>query len=270
MKAFHIRAQGNGAVEFQPLPLPSFHRKGDAPAEYFRQQARGEVPKADQNLRPASFLRTIRFDDGDVDNLASEPGSLLSIMISGRLTIDGVRGEALTLQPGDVLLAESSALATVRTVAKDHCRLVQIGVSSDWPGSDAQLQLPGTHNPRSSSEPNLKRVVRDDDDQSYFKAFPELFAAPANRWSSPRPVVGFRFICWEDGFIDWHPEVINCFGIFLSGEMEIQTGGRGGGIELFHAGDICTAEDRTGVGHIDRCRGMTHVATIILATEHLW
>lgn len=270
MKAFQVRAQGNGAVEIRPLPLPSTHQKGDSSAEYFRQQATGEVPKREQNLSPSSFLRTIRFADGDIANLASEPGSLLSIVISGRLTIDGGSGEVLALQSGDVLLAESSALSRVRTVAKDHCRLVQIGVSPDWPGADAKLQPPGTHNPRSSSEPNLKRVLRDDDDQAYLKAFPELFAAPANNWSSPRPVVGFRFLCWEDGMLDWHPEVINNFGIFLSGEMEIETAGRGGAIEVFHAGDICTAEDRTGLGHIDRCRGMTHVACIVLDTEHLW
>src|SRR5438445_57549 len=168
MRAFQIRAQADGAVEIQPLPLPSLHRKGDASAEYFRQQARGEVPKAEQNLSPSSFFRTIRFDDGDIDNLASEPGSLLSIMICGRLT----------LEPGDVFLAESAALSKVRTAAKDRCRLVQIGVSPDWPGPDAKLQPPGTHNPRSSSGPNLKRVLRDDDDQAYFVEFPELFAAP--------------------------------------------------------------------------------------------
>src|ERR1700731_528531 len=166
MKAFQIRAQRNGAVDFRPLPLPSLHRKGDSPAEYFRQQARGEVPKAEQNLSPSSFFRTIRFDDGDIDNLASEPGSLLSIVISGRLTIDGGGGAVLTLESGDVFLAESAALTEVRTVAKDDCRLVQIGVSPDWPGPDAKLQPPGTHNPRSSSEPNLKRVLRDDDDQA--------------------------------------------------------------------------------------------------------
>jgi hypothetical protein len=270
MKAFQIRAQGNGAVEIRPLPLPSLYRKGDASAEYFRQQARGEVPKAEQNLSPSSFFRTIRFDDGDIDNLASEPGSLLSIVICGRLTIDGGDGAVLTLESGDVFLAESAALSKVRTAAKDHCRLVQIGVSPDWPGPDAKLQPPGTHNPRSSSEPNLKRVLRDADDQAYFVEFPELFAAPMNRWSTLRPVVGFRFMCWEDGMLDWHPEVINNFGIFLSGEMEIETGGRGGAKEVFHAGDVCTAEDRTGVGHIDRCRGMTHVACIVFDTEHLW
>ena len=257
-------------MEIRPLPLPSLHRKGDSSAEYFRQQARGEVPKAEQNLSPSSFFRTIRFDAGDIDNLASAPGSLLSIVISGRLTIYSGGGAVLTLESGDVFLAESASLSNVRTVAKDACRLVQIGVSPDWPGPDAQLQPPGTHNPRGSVEPNFKRVLRDADDQAYFVEFPELFAAPTNTWSSPRPVAGFRFICWEDGILDWHPEVINNFGIFLSGEMEIETGGRGGQIEVFHAGDICTAEDRTGVGHIDRCRGMTHVAVIVFDTEHLW
>jgi hypothetical protein len=270
MKAFQIRAHGNGAVEIQPLPLPSLHRKGDSSAEYFRQQARGDIPKAEQNLFPSSFLRTIRFDDGGIDNLASAPGSSLSFVISGHLTITGGGGAAATLESGDVLLAESIALSKVRVVAKDHCRLVQIGVSPEWPGPDAKLQPPGTHNPRRSTEPNLKRVLRDDDDQAYLAEFPELFAAPANSWSTKRPVAGFRFLCWEDGVLDWHPEVINNFGIFLSGEMEIETGGRGGAIDVFHAGDICTAEDRTGVGHIDRCRGMTHVACIVLDTEHLW
>src|SRR6266481_1486378 len=132
MKAFQIRAQGDGAVEIQPLPLPSLHRKGDSSAEYFRQQASGEVPKAQQNLSPSSFFRTIRFDDGGIDNLASEPGSLLSMVISGLLTIDGGGGAVLTLESGDVLLAESAALCKARSVAKDHCRLVQIGVSPDW------------------------------------------------------------------------------------------------------------------------------------------
>src|ERR1700693_4666145 len=122
MKAFQIRARGNGAAEIRPLPLPSLHRKGDSSAEYFRQQARGDVPKAQQNLSPSSFFRTIRFDDGDIDNLASEPGSSLSIVISGRLTINGGGGAALTLESGDVLLAESTALSKVRTVAKDQCR----------------------------------------------------------------------------------------------------------------------------------------------------
>ena len=268
MKAFHMLAQENGALEIRPLALPSLYRKGDASAEYFRQQARGEVPKAEQNLSPSSFFRTIRFDDGTIANLASEPGSVLSIVISGRLTIDG--GAALSLEPGDVLLAESAALPRARIAAKDNCRIVQIGVSPDWPGPNAKLQPAGTHNPRSSSEPNIKRIFRDDDDQAYFAAFPELFAAPANIWSSPRSIAGFRFFCWEDGILDWHPEVVNNFGIFLSGEMEVETGGRGGEIEVFHAGDICTAEDRTGVGHIDRCRGMTHVAVIVFDTEHLW
>jgi hypothetical protein len=77
-------------------------------------------------------------------------------------------------------------------------------------------------------------------------------------------------MCWEDGFIDWHPEVVNNLAIFLSGELELESGGGGGAIEVFHAGDVCLAQDRTGEGHIDRTRGVTHVALIVVETENLW
>ena len=41
MKAFRIKAQDNSQPRIEPLPLPALYRKGDAPAEYFRQQASG-------------------------------------------------------------------------------------------------------------------------------------------------------------------------------------------------------------------------------------
>jgi len=28
--------------------------------------------------------------------------------------------------------------------------------------------------------------------------------------------------CWENGCIDWHPEVVNNLAIFLSGELELE------------------------------------------------
>ena len=56
----------------------------------------------------------------------------------------------------------------------------------------------------------------------------------------------------------------------LKVELEIETEGRGGGIEVFRAGDICLAEDRAGGGHIDRTRGATHVGLLVLETEDLW
>jgi len=50
--------------------------------------------------------------------------------------------------------------------------------------------------------------------------------------------------------MDWHPCVTNQLAIALAGEMEMEVGGGGGAIEVFHAGDICLAEDRTGEGHM--------------------
>jgi hypothetical protein len=270
VKAFRIKAQENSRPAIEPLPLPAVYRKGEAPAEYFRQQARGEVPLAEQNLIPSRFVRSIMLEDGRVERLASEPGALLTFVISGHLTFDAGPEQALQLESGDLFLTDADSVSRLTVTASGKCRLIQIGAPKDWPGPDAQLQAPGTLNPRTSPEPNLKRVIKDDDDRAYFSEFPELFSAPASRWSEPRPLSGFRFMCWEDGFLDWHPEVVNNLAIFLSGELEIETGGRGGGIEVFRAGDICLAEDRTGEGHIDRTRGATHVGLLVLETEDLW
>jgi hypothetical protein len=270
VKAFRIKAQENSGLTIEPLPLPSVYRKGEAPAEYFRQQARGEIPMAEQNLSPSRFMRSIVLDDGRVERLASEPGALLTFVISGILAFDAGPTQAFQLEPGDLFLADGNTASRLTVAADDTCRLIQIGVREDWPGPDAQLQAPGTLNPRIALEPNLKRVIKDVDDRAYLSEFPELFSAPANHWSEPRPLTGFRFMCWEDGLLDWHPEVINSLAIFLSGELEIETEGRGGGIEVFRAGDICLAEDRAGGGHIDRTRGATHVGLLVLETEDHW
>jgi hypothetical protein len=52
--------------------------------------------------------------------------------------------------------------------------------------------------------------------------------------------------------------------------MEMEVGGGGGAVEVFHAGDICLAEDRTGEGHIGRFRGVVHVVIMVVETENLW
>lgn len=269
MKAFRISAHAGGA-QVRPLPLPAVYRKGDAPAEYFRRQASGEIPMAEQNLSPAAFVRTIIVRDGKFTGLASAPGALLTFVVSGELSLPNGAGEAAQLISGDLFLVDADSASRIVLSARGDCRLIQIGVAPDWPGSDATLQLPGTLTPRKGGEPNVKRLYQGADDRTYFSEFPELFPAPANEWSAPRPAAGFRFMCWEDGFIDWHPEVINNLAIFLSGELELESGGGGGAIEVFHAGDVCLAQDRTGEGHIDRTRGATHVALIVIETEHLW
>ena len=266
MKAIQITAKSGGVA--RPLPLPSLHRKGDVPAEFFRRQASGEVPPVDQNLASARFIRAAILRDGPFAGLASDRGALLTFIISGELTLTA-NGATTTLVSGDVLLIDEQNASRIDAQARDTCRLVQLGVAPDWPGADAQVQPPGTINPREPGKVNIKRVIQKADNLSYYREFPELFAAPPNEWSAPRPVAGYRFMFWEDGEIGWHPEVINAVGIFLSGELESEMSGDNRK-EIFRAGDICTAEDRTGVGHYDRCRGAMHVALVIIDTKHLW
>jgi hypothetical protein len=269
MKALRISAHAGG-TQVQPLPLQAVYRKGDAPAEYFRRQASGEIPKAEQNLSPAAFLRTIIVRDGRFTGLASAPGALLTFVVCGELSLRAAGGEAVELISGDLFLVDAESASRIVLDARENCRLIQLGVAASWPPADATLQSPGTLTPRKGGKPNIKRLYQGADDRTYFAEFPELFPAPVNEWSAPRPAAGFRFMCWEDGFIDWHPEVVNNLAIFLSGELELESGGGGGAIEIFHAGDVCLAEDRTGEGHIDRTRGATHVALIVIETEDLW
>jgi hypothetical protein len=269
MKALRILARSD-AIQAQPLPLPAVYRKGDAPAEYFRRQASGEIPKAEQNLSPAAFVRTIVLREGRFTGLASAPGALLTFVVSGELSFAVGSAEATRLSSGDLFLVDADSASRLAPSARGNCRLIQLGVAADWPGPDATLQVPGTLTPRRSADANIKRLYQGADDRTYFSEFPELFPASPNEWSAPRAVSGFRFMCWEDGFIDWHPEVVNNLAIFLSGELELESGGGGGAIEVFHAGDVCLAQDRTGEGHIDRTRGATHVGLIVVETENLW
>ena len=271
MKAFHITAQADGGCAAQPLPLPALHRKGEAPAEFFRQQASGEIPRADLNLAPTRFIRRIRLDDGPVRNLASGDGALLTFVISGRLTLAGALGEPLSIEPGDLFLMDSAVAGSLDASAEGRCLLIQSGVEGNWPGPEARILDDGTIVPRTSDGPNIKRVLKDVDERAYFADFPELFgAAPANMWADTRSLKGLRFMSWEDGFLDWHPEVINCLAIVLAGELELETRGRNGGIEVFRAGDVCMAEDRTGEGHIDRTRGVMQVALFVLEDDLRW
>ena len=267
MQAYHVVSQANRTYKIEPLPLPSLYRKGDVPAEFFIRQATGEVPPAEQNLTKSKFVRTIRMTEGKFTNFGGRPGNLLSVVISGELTI-GTGAGAAHLIPGDVFLVDEACVTHVAITVRGDGRLVQVWVPREWPGPDAKILPPGTPTPRKTKEPNILRMYKGEDDRSYFAPMPEMFPAPIGQWSAPRPLVGFRFMCWEDGFIDFHPEVINNTGIFLSGEVELETGD--GSIEVLNTGDICLGEDRTGEGHIDRCRGATHTFLIVMDTEHLW
>src|SRR5580704_5431939 len=103
MKAVGISAHADG-IQVRPLPIPSLYRKGDVPAEFYRRQASGEAPKADLNLLPAAFLRTIIVPDGKFTKLASERGALLTFVICGELSVTSSAGQTTNLISGDVFL----------------------------------------------------------------------------------------------------------------------------------------------------------------------
>jgi len=265
MKAFEITT----GTTIRPLPLPTTYRKGDVPAEHYRRQATGEVPTVFPDLRPARFVRAIALKDGSFAGLKSGPGSLLTFVIAGALTLTASGGRTTSLSPGDLFLVDELSASQIDVSARDNCRLVQVGVQPDWPGPEAKVQGPGTLTLREAGGVKIKRVYKGDDDLAYHREFPELFSAPPNEWSTPRPVAGLRLMCWENGCIDWHPEVVNNLAIFLSGELELEASGDRV-LNVFHAGDVCLTQDRTGVGHIVRCRGVTHVALIVMDTKDLW
>jgi len=106
------------------------------------------------------------------------------------------------------------------------------------PGAGAEVQQPGTliQRPLGGAPPKLKRIYKGKDDKAYFTEFSELFPKVLDEWGAPHAITGFRLLCWENGSMDWHPCVTNQLAIALAGEMEMEVGGGGGAIEVFHAG----------------------------------
>ena len=265
MKAVRITADVNGTYHSAPLALPTVQRKGEVSADGYRSAS---IPRANFNPNPADSLRAIVLSDGKFTGLASRAGTLLTFVISGDLTLS--TSQLCHLEPGDIVLTDGSS-SSVPIEARNQCRLLQIGVPADWPGAGAEVQQPGTRIQRPLWRvPKLKRIYKGKDDKAYFTEFSELFPKVLDEWGAPHAITGFRLLCWEDGSMDWHPCVTNQLAIALAGEMEMEVGGGGGAVEVFHAGDICLAEDRTGEGHIGRFRGVVHVVIMVLETENLW
>jgi len=116
----------------------------------------------------------------------------------------------------------------------------------------------------------LKRLYRGDHERAYFREFDQLFASPPGLWSDERAVTGFRICTLADAtFIDWHPEVVNQVVLVLSGQIALESSGDYRN-ERFVAGDVCLAEDRTGVGHVDRIHGMTALCLLVMEDRDLW
>ena len=273
MKAFRVTTQPDGSMAIGPLPLLTTHRKGEASADSYRRQAAGEIPTGSHfGAQTSDALRTIVLSDGTFKGLASQSGPLLTFVSSGDVTLHAGPSQSVRLEPGDMFLADAQSTAKVTLEVRHDGWLMQIPVAPDWPGADAQIQGPGTIVAREGSAPNIKRVLRGEggDDKAYYVEFPEFFPKTRDKWSSPRPIMGFRMLCWEDGWMDYHPCVVNQMAIVGSGEMETEVRGNGGRKEIFRAGDVCLTEDRTGEGHLNRVRGVFHTTSFVLRTDFVW
>lgn len=195
-------------------------------------------------------------------------GPRLIFLITGALVVRTANRGTVNLLPGD-LVHLAGPIEDFGVRAPGECRLIEVRVASDWLDAKARaIDAPSTH-PRGDCPPNLKRMVMTGDGQSMFRDFAPLFREPG-LWSATTPIAGFRFLCMDQTFIDWHPEVINNFVIVLSGALELEVGGEGGRIEIFREGDICLAADRTGEGHIDRTHGEVRVAILVIGDGDLW
>ena len=267
MKAIRIVAGPGATHEIGKLALPVTERSGIADAGGYHRLARGERPVVAPAASPATSLSTLLLSPGHSLGVASQPGALLSFVVSGHLTLT-IGRQSCVFEPGDLFLLDETSAAAGILDAEGTGRLVQLGVIPDWPGSDAAPPHGPSKLSRLGNAPKLKRISTGREGKAFYGDFLELFAGEANRWSTLRPIAGFRILRWEDGFMDWHPSVVNQLALVSSGEMEFEVGG--GAKETFRAGDACLAEDRTGEGHTGRARGVAYVSILTIDTEHLW
>ena len=268
MKAVRVTVQADGTSSIAPLAWPAIQRKGDAGADNFRKAATVGVMPSHFNSQPAYALRAIMLSEGEFKGLASQAGALLTLVVSGDVTLKAGRSQS-ELEAGDIFLSDEESAPGIVLDVRGQGRLVQLAIASDWPPAGAEIPTSGTINPR-QGPPNFTRIVKGEgsDDKAHFAELTELFPKTCDRWSSPFPLTGFRMMCWEDGWMDFHPCVTNQMSIIMSGEMEVEVGG--GAKTRFRAGDICVAEDRTGQGHTSRARGAVHTTNLVFAMERVW
>ncbi len=269
MLSVHLKCQAGKPPVAEDLPLRMPQASGVVDPEPFRARARGEGPALDEAFALTGGMRTLHLKSGQNASLFDLPGPLLTFVVAGSLSIETDNRGRVTLVPGDIFLAEDG-VDNSSTETTGDCRLVQLLVEMDWPGTRARPVNPANTHSRGNRECNFKRMVKGSDDQSYFRDFSDVFGVPGH-WSPITPLIGFRFIGMaSDTFIDWHPEIVNNLVIVMSGALELEVGGGAGAVEIFRQGDICLAQDRTGVGHIDRVHGFVQVAVLIVDDSNLW
>ena len=270
MKSLRVTAQAGGLLKIEPLPLPSVQRTGNASADTYRNAAQsGAAPKSFSSLT-TDFLRTIVLSDGKFKGLATQAGQLLTVITSGSVTV--IAGsETAELQNGDLLLTDDKTSSAVVLDARDSVRLVQIGVSPDFPGAEAKIQPTGTYTARPTSQQVVTRIYKDPNNESaHFANFFNFFPAKRDSWSTPFPATGFRMLYWDGGEMDYHPCVIKQLAILLSGKQQMEVRGGGGGRVSLLPGDICLAEDTTGEGHLNRVWDGFNTISVVLADSNHW
>jgi hypothetical protein len=265
-----LRVDAAGASHLEPLPVLAMHYEGLIDAEGYRRRARGEEPPVAHRFATSSGVRTIQLNPDQQADILGPPARRLTFIVSGEIILADDDCQAAVLERGNLLFTEGSAGVRGSVRHRGTCRLVQLTVTCPWPETDAvplNLQVPPA---APAPVPNLQRLYKGEGERAYFRFFHELFTAPAGRWSAERPVTGLRICTLADGtFIDWHPEVVNQVVLVLSGEIALESSGDRRNMR-FLAGDVCLAEDRTGIGHIDRVRGLTALCLLVVEDLDLW
>src|ERR1700728_2858184 len=269
MRSIWVADGGDGYLQVSPLPLPIRRITKPIDPEIFRRQARGENVGRPR-LLDARGLRAVRCGNGELRKHAVAPGRQLCFVISGLLEVVIDSGAAIHLSRGDILLLDNLEEGGRRILCSDQCRLLQLEVAGEW-RPDGTVGAAEDQVDDSNDPPQLVRMYRGDDDNSYFRPLDTLFPGAEGQLGEPTSVEGFHFVEFMPGaFIDWHPEGVNNFVVVLSGRLELEVGGGKGEVKVFDPGDVCLAEDRTGIGHIDPTHGVTRLALIVVADEHLW
>lgn len=268
MKALQLQIDHRGVTTIAPLHIPFLEFPKEIDAQPFVQQASGEIPIFVPLLFSSTGIQALRKNVGDVSAHISE-GRFLYFVSCGQLDITLADGGSASLLPGDMLLTgETHDGLSARISGNGH--LLRLNVPPFWLPEGAPFDVADDLRV-AKDKPNLKRMYMGSDNRSRFREFSELFGAPEGEWSPLKPVFGFIFVSFgPDTFIDWHPEVTNNMCIGLTGEMELEVPLGETKLEAFRAGDVCLAEDRTGEGHIDRMRGDTRMALVLLDTRDLW
>lgn len=265
-----LRLDAQGASRLETLPTLAMHYQGPVDAEGYRRRARGEEPPVAHRFSTSSGVRTIQLKPDQSVDILGPPARRLTFIVSGEVILADDVGQKAVLERGNLFFTEGNAGLRGSIRHRGACQLVQVAVTSPWPEAGANpLALAGPPS-APARVPNLQRLYKGEGERAYFRSFHELFAAPPGQWNAERPVTGFRICTLADGtFIDWHPEVVNQVVLVLSGEIALESSGERRN-ERFFAGDVCLAEDRTGIGHVDRVHGLTALCLLVMEDLDLW